>query len=186
MLLRAATAHTSRSAPSHDSALVVRPNQPRPLLPRSRSPRLSMRRLDHPTMKSPPVRRYLPAILIGLVLVVTIALISLYKGTPTVSALKTPGLGGHFCGQLVRFQGKVLLSNPKTSKYLLQDLNEPVTIEIFFGKDALALKTGQVVEVRGIAICKLLGYETAEGRYRIVPTSIVPSYIEEFSHSVIG
>jgi hypothetical protein len=144
-----------------------------------------MRPLNHPNTKVSAVRRYLPAILGGLGLVLIVVLISVSVGSPTVSSLKTPGLGGRFCGKLVRLQGKVIPSSPKASKYLLQDLNEPVTIEIFLSKDALAPKTDQVVEVRGIAICKLLGYETAEGRYGIVPTSIVPSYVEEFSHSVI-
>jgi len=141
-----------------------------------------MRPLDHPKTNALTVRRYLPAILIGLVLVVIIALISVYKGSPTVSDLKTPGLGGNFCGKLVRFQGKVLLSSPTSSKYLLQDLSDPATIEIFLNKDALAPERDQVVEVRGIAIC--FGSETSDNPYRL-QTYIVPSYVEEFSRSVI-
>ena len=64
--------------------------------------------------------------------------------------------------------------------YLLQDLNDSVTIEILLGKDARAPERNQLVEVLGLAICRLLGGETAEDRNRTVP-----SYIEEFSHSVI-
>ena len=137
-------------------------------------------RLDHPKMKSPTVRRHLLAILGGLALALIVPLISVYKGSPTVSSFKALGWGSTYCGRIVRLKGTVLLLNGQSSMYLLQDLNDSVAIEILLGKDARAPERDQLVEVRGLAVCRLFGGENAIDRQRTIP-----SYVEEFSQSSV-
>jgi hypothetical protein len=127
-------------------------------------------------------RQYIPASIIGVTLVLIAVLITVYKKSIplTVSALLTPALGGSYCGELVRLKGKVLLSNQKPSGYLLEDLKDSVTVEIVSAKGIPPPDPGQLVEVRGAAICIAFPFPYPfDQRSRIVP-----SFIKEVSRSV--